>query len=177
MNTIEITYVGLAYKNARQILYRYKVEGLDTNWKYTYATSLRFPTMLPGAYTFRVSAQNNEGVWSTNPASVSFTILPAWWATWWFRMFMLVMLFLTVFLVFRLRLKQLLVRNRLLNELNTAKQQALAAQMNPHFIYNALNSNPVTIINQNYSDTGTGWLAPTGILPARLFKFSVQFNY
>jgi hypothetical protein len=44
-------------------------------------------------------------------------------------------------------------------------------------IYNALNANPVTIINQNYSGTGTGWLAPTGILPARLFKFSVQFNY
>jgi hypothetical protein len=44
-------------------------------------------------------------------------------------------------------------------------------------IYNALNANPVTILNQNYSGTGTGWLAPTGILPARLFKFSVQFNY
>ena len=44
-------------------------------------------------------------------------------------------------------------------------------------IYNALNSNPVTIINNNYPANGAGWRAPTGILPARLFKFSVQFNY
>jgi hypothetical protein len=44
-------------------------------------------------------------------------------------------------------------------------------------IYNALNANPVTILNRNYSGDGTGWLQPQGILPARLFKFSVQFDF
>ena len=44
-------------------------------------------------------------------------------------------------------------------------------------IYNALNANSVTIINNNYPANGVGWQSPTGILPARLFKFSVQFNY
>jgi len=44
-------------------------------------------------------------------------------------------------------------------------------------LYNVLNANPVTIINTNYSGNGAAWLQPQGILPARLFKFSVQFDF
>jgi Carboxypeptidase regulatory-like domain len=44
-------------------------------------------------------------------------------------------------------------------------------------IYNALNANPVTVMNLNYTGTGERWLQPQGILPARLFKLSVQFDY
>jgi hypothetical protein len=44
-------------------------------------------------------------------------------------------------------------------------------------LYNALNANPVTILNMNYSGTGAAWLQPQGILPARLFKMSVQFDF
>ena len=44
-------------------------------------------------------------------------------------------------------------------------------------LYNALNANPVTILNMNYSGTGETWLQPQGILPARLFKMSVQLDF
>jgi hypothetical protein len=44
-------------------------------------------------------------------------------------------------------------------------------------IYNVLNSNPITIVNNNDPANGVGWQTPQGILPARLFKFSVQFTY
>ena len=44
-------------------------------------------------------------------------------------------------------------------------------------IFNALNANPVTVMNLNYTGTGARWLQPQGILPARLFKLSVQFDY
>jgi hypothetical protein len=44
-------------------------------------------------------------------------------------------------------------------------------------LYNALNANPVTVMNLNYTGTGVRWLQPQGILPARLFKLSVQFDY
>jgi hypothetical protein len=44
-------------------------------------------------------------------------------------------------------------------------------------VYNALNANPVTVMNLNYTGSGERWLQPQGILPARLFKFSVQFDY
>jgi hypothetical protein len=44
-------------------------------------------------------------------------------------------------------------------------------------LYNALNANPVTILNLNYAGTGAAWQQPQGILPARLFKLSVQFDF
>ena len=44
-------------------------------------------------------------------------------------------------------------------------------------LFNALNANPVTILNMNYSGTGATWLQPQGILPARLFKMSVQLDF
>ena len=44
-------------------------------------------------------------------------------------------------------------------------------------LYNVLNANPVTIINTNYSGNGAAWLQPQGILPARLYKFSLQFDF
>ena len=44
-------------------------------------------------------------------------------------------------------------------------------------LFNALNANPVTILNLNYAGTGATWLQPQGILPARLFKMSVQLDF
>jgi hypothetical protein len=44
-------------------------------------------------------------------------------------------------------------------------------------LYNALNANPVTLLNMNYTGTGEAWLRPQGILPARLFKMSVQLDF
>jgi hypothetical protein len=44
-------------------------------------------------------------------------------------------------------------------------------------LYNALNASPVTAYNLAYSGTGAGWLQPQGVLPARLFKISAQFDY
>ena len=44
-------------------------------------------------------------------------------------------------------------------------------------VYNALNANPVTTVNMNYSGNGATWLQPQGILAARLLKLSVQFDY
>jgi hypothetical protein len=44
-------------------------------------------------------------------------------------------------------------------------------------LYNALNANPVTAMNLSYVDNGAGWLRPQAILPARVFRISVEFTY
>jgi signal transduction histidine kinase len=42
-----------------------------------------------GKYTFKVKAKNNEGVWSEQPAEFRFVIKPPFWATWWFRILLI----------------------------------------------------------------------------------------
>jgi len=44
-------------------------------------------------------------------------------------------------------------------------------------LYNLLNASAVTVLNLNYSGSGSAWLQPQGVLPARLFKIGVQFDF
>jgi len=65
-------------------LYTYVLEGIDKNWSTVSSnTSTENYLNLPhGNYTFKVSSKGSNGQWS-EPASLSFTILPPWWQTWW----------------------------------------------------------------------------------------------
>ena len=44
-------------------------------------------------------------------------------------------------------------------------------------LYNVLNSAAILSYNQTYSPASAAWLTPTGVLSARLAKFSVQFDF
>ena len=84
-NEFAIQYTGLSYKNAGQLQYRLKVEGIDSEWVYTRNTSIRYPALPPGSYVFHVSARNDAGQWSENAASFRLIVRPPFWDTWWFR--------------------------------------------------------------------------------------------
>lgn len=83
-NHLTINYNGLSFKDPGHIEYKYRLEGLDTNWIYTQYTSINFQRLSPGKYSFVVYAKNNDGYWSSVPAIFNFVIEPAWWKTWWF---------------------------------------------------------------------------------------------
>jgi signal transduction histidine kinase len=69
---------------------------------------IRFPAVPAGVYRFEVFARSAEGVWSAAPATVSFRILPPWWATWWSRALGVILLALLVATVWRWRVYRLL---------------------------------------------------------------------
>jgi sensor histidine kinase YesM len=98
----------------------------------------------PGEYQFEVHAQNENGVWSSEPAHVFLLIQKPFWERWWFVLliFLLVLggIVLIVAFFFRVKFKESQKRNQLHNNLNRLKQEALAQQMNPHFIFNSLGS-------------------------------------
>jgi signal transduction histidine kinase/ligand-binding sensor domain-containing protein len=67
-------------------LYRYRLVGQDQAWVYADESGIaRYPRVPPGDYTFLVEARTEDGVWSAEPASMEFRVLPIWWQTWWFR--------------------------------------------------------------------------------------------
>lgn len=82
---LEISYTGLSYIKAAQTKFKYKLEGLDTDW--IDAGTRRvvyFPYLPPGSYTFRVIAANSDGVWNNTGASISLTVLAPFWRKSWF---------------------------------------------------------------------------------------------
>lgn len=86
---LEVRYTGLSFTSPERVQFKYRLEGLDTDW--TDAVTRRNVTysfLPPGDYTFRVIACNSDGMWSENGAAVAITVLPNFWQTLWFKILM-----------------------------------------------------------------------------------------
>ena len=82
---VRFDYIGLSLTAAEKVRYRYRLEGIDTDWHELTAARQAFYTNLrPSRYTFRVIAANNDGVWNESGASLAFVIPPAFIQTGWF---------------------------------------------------------------------------------------------
>ncbi|MDQ3534289.1 MAG: ATP-binding protein, partial [Bacteroidota bacterium] len=83
-NFLSFEFVVLNYDAPEKNQYAYKLEGLDKDWIYSGTRRFASYTNLdPGAYTFRVKASNNDGIWNEQGAYLHLAILPPWWQTWW----------------------------------------------------------------------------------------------
>jgi ligand-binding sensor domain-containing protein len=147
-NHLSFDFIGINHTNPERVLYQWKLEGFDEEWSpLTNKSDATYPNIEPGKYTFKVRACNEDGVCNENPLTVSFTVLPPYWQTVWFRVSIVAgsLLFISViilFFVLRSRRRNKELREKLLMEKNLLQleQKALRLQMNPHFIFHALNS-------------------------------------
>lgn len=82
-NAISIEFAALSYIHPEKSQYKHMLEGVDENWVTTNGSSRRatYTNLDPGKYTFRVTASNNDGVWSDNEVKLDITILPPFWKT------------------------------------------------------------------------------------------------
>lgn len=91
-------------------------------------------------FFLEVSYKNEYGFWSKPYVLSDFTIYPPFYATTWFFVLILILVIVSGFLFFRRRLIVIQRKNELLRKVDNLEQKALLAQMNPHFIFNSLNS-------------------------------------
>lgn len=146
-NNIVIEFNCSSFRNAGSVGYKYKLSGLNSNWQDTRNNQVDFTGLAPGHYQFEVYAYSINGNWKTGVATISFSIRPAFWERTWFRILaILLFLVLVVWIIiyqFRKVKREFAIRQKLMHyekELLEMEQQALRLQMNPHFIFNALNS-------------------------------------
>lgn len=84
-NAVAYEFAGLYYGNAEGLIYEYKLEGYDKEWKEAtgnYAAS--YQNLPSGNYTFRVRAKNSNGSIAGEVAASPFSVVPPFWRTWWF---------------------------------------------------------------------------------------------
>jgi putative methionine-R-sulfoxide reductase with GAF domain/ligand-binding sensor domain-containing protein len=85
--SLEVHYVSPYFNNSEKLRYRYRLEGMDNQWKYVGNTHvLRFPSFSPGEYTLHLEASVNNIDWTPARNSFSFVVLPPFWQTWWFAL-------------------------------------------------------------------------------------------
>ncbi|HEU0253007.1 MAG TPA: two-component regulator propeller domain-containing protein, partial [Pyrinomonadaceae bacterium] len=113
---LQIDYTALSLVAPEKILFRYKLEGRDGDWREAgNRRQVFYNDLAPGDYRFRVMACNNSGVWSETGAYVDFTIAPAYYQTAWFRIGAVILLLLALVALYQLRLQQVarVVRGRM----------------------------------------------------------------
>lgn len=84
-STISFDFAILNYTASENNQYAYKLANFDQDWQYTRDRKANYTNLDPGNYTFYVRASNNDGVWNNKSAYINITITPPYWATWWFR--------------------------------------------------------------------------------------------
>ena len=110
---IELHYAAMSYVAPAAVQYRYRIDGFDHDWIDAGNSRVAYYTNLPpGDYVFRAIASNNDGVWNTDGASVAFTIVPRWYATWWFRTLVALVVIGLLAVIYRLRVWRLHERQR-----------------------------------------------------------------
>jgi hypothetical protein len=143
-NFIGIEFKSLQYHQER-IRYYYQLEGVDENWVLTDNILIaKYTNLPPGNYVFKVRAVNTAGTFSNHISTLLLYIKPAFWQTSWFKLLCLLLAASLVYLYFRLRIssirKEAKQREAIQQQIAQLEMKALRAQMNPHFIFNALNS-------------------------------------
>ena len=150
-NNIKINFIGLGYKNAGKLEYRYRMSGLDTVWTYTQNREIQFTTLPPNTYRFELAVKNSNEDW--NSTEVNFNIKAPFWQKWWFKALIIFVVLVLVFLFFRYRIRLIQKREEKSTALDRTflnlKLKALRAQMNPHFTFNVMNSIQHFILNKD----------------------------
>jgi len=87
VRNLQIDYIGISLAIPERVRYRYMLEGYDTDWQEAGTRGQAFYTNPgPGSYTFRVMAANPDGVWNESGVTMGFSIAPAFYETFWFRL-------------------------------------------------------------------------------------------
>jgi signal transduction histidine kinase/ligand-binding sensor domain-containing protein len=106
--TLQIQFTALSLSIPERVRFRYRLDGFDKEWQDGGThREVSYTNLSPRKYRFHVIACNNDGVWNETGATLSFTVLPAWYQTLWFRSLLVVVFTLVLWALYRLRLRQL----------------------------------------------------------------------
>ncbi|MDP1800295.1 MAG: histidine kinase [Bacteroidota bacterium] len=138
---LKINYEALFYNLKGKIVYRYNY---GRGWVYTYETNVNLAALSPGTYTFKLEALNVNNKWVPSSNTLLITVKKPYWANPLFIILCIVIgtviISTVLFAINRRQLKQERKRNELNIRLIELESKAVRSLMNPHFIFNSLNT-------------------------------------
>lgn len=138
-NNFQVNFACLDFQNAEKIRYRYRLSGenskwTETGWRHRF---VNYANLSPGSYLLDIEATDRNGDW-VSQTSLLVVIPPFYYQTLWFRL--LVLIVLTVLLASLVINYNKRIRLKARQDQDQLKLESLRGQMNPHFIFNSLNS-------------------------------------
>ncbi len=144
-NDFSFEMASLNYDIIDNNLYKYQLIGYDKEINLSGTNRFaQYTNVPPGKYQLKIMGSNNDGFWNEEGYTLNLTIHPPFWKTLWFQIFMIFAIGLLGSVIYSWRVnsirKQEKVKSDIEKKIAEARSVALRAQMNPHFIFNSLNS-------------------------------------
>ena len=147
-NDLKFSFLGISYRKPSENIYDYRLKyaNEEVSWKSTNERSVTFNSLKPGSYDFEVRMRNKYNVFS-EVSAFEFVIRPHFTETIWFFLFIGLLIFSSIYFVYRYRMRQLKKLFQVEKGLNEAilkkdiaELSTFRNQFNPHFVFNFLNS-------------------------------------
>ncbi len=152
-NNIEINFNSNNILNATKNYYRYKILGLSNYWsKYSKESNLKLLGLNSGNYTIVLEGKNIGTGEILKPIQIKLNISYPFWETWWFIGLMVLALILIILFIVKRKINQIKEKSEIEKRIAETKLLALQSQMNPHFVFNAMNSIQNFVIDNNVDD-------------------------
>jgi len=176
-NFITLTFAATEFQNPEKLEFRYRLDGVDKLWTYTgyLNRTITYQNLKPGNYIFRVAVKKEDGSWGQSNVHLHISVLPAWWQETWFTIACIVSAVGLAWLLIQWRMKTIRKeeKEKIMHEkeLLELEAKALRAQMNPHFIFNCMNSIK-SLIQRGDRETAITYLTTFSKLIRTIFQNS-----
>lgn len=155
--SLDLFFSTLSFSEKEKIIYRYKFD-YEKKWHYLGSIpKLSLIKLSSGKYGLTIQAGDNLGHFQRKELHLNLEITPPFYYTNWFITLMILFILLTAFLINRYLVNQEKEKGKLKRKISDSEMQTLRSQMNPHFLFNSLNSINSFIIQQK-SREASGYL-------------------
>jgi len=159
-NHLSFLFNGINLRNPDGVEFSWQMQGMELNWSpWSKEERIVYSNLNPGNYTFLLRARNEDGVITAKPISIQIDISTPFWKKIWFILLLATATFLGLYLIFKWQTNRIKSKAKqeqrqveMAKNLVELEQKALRLQMNPHFIFNALNSIQGLIGTQNETE-------------------------
>jgi ligand-binding sensor domain-containing protein len=168
-NHLTFFFGAVNFSNPEKIYYRYQLSGYNNNWFYTGDNEVSFSKLAPGNYTFKIQASLSNDFLQASEDSFSFSIRKPFYAQVWFIVGLAFLIFSFGYYYQRIRNLQVEKLAQLQKERMIFEYEQLKSQVNPHFLFNSLNT-LISLIEMD-SETAVDYTVHLSDLYRRMLSF------
>lgn len=153
-NTLSFTLAFPVYQDPSAVNFRFRLEGYDRQWNYNGTSrKIQYTNLPPGSYHLVYEASLDEREWIAGRTSPEIVVKAPFYKTGWFVGLVVIFVIGLLGMIYIMRIRQIQRESKLKTEFNRRladnEMTALRAQMNPHFMFNSLNSIKNYILKEN----------------------------
>lgn len=138
-NNLDFEIDALHFRNPDAVSFQYKLVGAEDSWHSTTIPKISYPLLPPGEYALTVRTAYN-GFPMDDLLKIPFAIQKPFWFQWWFILLVSLLSFALIVSFVRWRVRQVELAESIKQEALAVQRKGLRSQMNPHFLFNSLNS-------------------------------------